>query len=55
MIHNFEFHVNGDSTLRYLIRESTFDYNKLDHQVKVRCAAINIAIGQWLDINYPTK
>lgn len=52
---NFDTHINGDPTLRYLIREFKFDYKNLDHQVNVRCAAITIAIGQWLDKNYPTK
>lgn len=52
---DFETHVNGDPTLRYLLRESKFDYKLLEHQVNVRCGAINVAIGQFIDKKYPSK
>ena len=52
---DFETHINGDPTLRTLLRESKFDYNLLDHQVNVRCGAILVAICQFVDKKYPTK
>lgn len=44
--------IDSDPTLRYLIKESNFDFNLLEHQMSVRCAALKIAIRKWLDLNY---
>lgn len=48
----FEDVVNADPTLKLLIREHEFDYDLLEHQVNIRCAAVLIAINKWIDINY---
>jgi isochorismate hydrolase len=44
--------IDSDPTLRYLIRDAQFDFDLLEHQMSIRCAALKIAIGKWLDINY---
>jgi len=48
----FETVVEADPTLKFLIRDSSFDFDILDHQVRVRGAAIVLAISKWIDINY---
>ena len=52
---SFEDVVNSDPTLKYLIRDSKFDLENLEHQVNIRGAAILIAINKWIDINYNIK
>ena len=48
----FESVVEADPTLKFLIRDSEFDFDLLEHQMRVRGAAIVIAIGKWIDSNY---
>jgi len=48
----FESVVEADPTLKFLIRDSEFDFDLLEHQMRVRGAAIVIAIGKWIDTNY---
>lgn len=48
----FESVVEADPTLKFLIRDSEFDFDLLEHQVNIRCAAILIAINRWIDLNY---
>ena len=44
--------IDSDPTLRYFIREAHFDFDLLEHQMTVRCAALKIAIARWIDIKY---
>jgi len=46
---NFENIVQSDPTLKYLMRDATFDFDLLEHQMRVREAAILIAISKWLE------
>lgn len=48
----FESVVESDPTLKFLIRDSRFDFDLLEHQARIRGAAIMIAISKWIDINY---
>jgi len=48
----FDTIVDSDPTLRFLIRESEFSFELLEHQARVRGAAIVLAIGKWIDTNY---
>ncbi len=48
----FDCIVDSDPTLRYLIRDSKFSFDLLEHQANVRGAAILLAIGKWIDTNY---
>lgn len=48
----FEDVVQQDPTLKYLLRDAQMDYDKLEHQMKIRGAAIHIAIMKWININY---
>jgi hypothetical protein len=45
----FEYIVQSDPTLKFFMREATFDFDKLEHQVALRCSAVMIAINKWLD------
>jgi hypothetical protein len=47
-----EYVIQADPTLRYFLRETELDYDKLDHQIMVRGAAIVVAIGDYLDLKY---
>ena len=49
---SFETVVQADPTLKYLIRDSEFDFDLLEHQARIRGAAVLIAINKWLDLNY---
>jgi hypothetical protein len=49
---SFDSIVDSDPTLRYLIRDAHFDFDNLEHQMRVRSAAIVIAINKWIDANY---
>jgi len=49
---SFETVVEADPTLKFLIRDAEFDFDHLEHQINVRGAAIVLAIGKWIDINY---
>lgn len=49
---SFDDIVNSDPTLKYLIRDSEFDFENLEHQMRVRGAAILIAIDRWIVANY---
>jgi hypothetical protein len=49
---SFESIVEADPTLKLLIRDAQFDFENLEHQMRVRGAAIVIAIGKWIDANY---
>jgi hypothetical protein len=49
---SFDTVVEADPTLKYLIRDARFDFDNLEHQMRVRGAAILIAISKWIDINY---
>lgn len=49
---SYEAVVETDPTLKYLITDTKFDFDKLEHQVNLRCAAIVLAISKWIDINY---
>ena len=53
MIHSNEIEledvIQADPTLKFLIRDSSFVFDKLEHQTKIRGAAIVIAISKWLD------
>lgn len=49
---SFDTIVDNDPTLKYLIKDSCFDFDNLDHQVRVRGAAIVMAIGKWINTNY---
>lgn len=44
----FENIVQSDPTLRFFLRETTLEYDLLDHQVDVKCAAIMIAINKFI-------
>ena len=48
----FESVVQSDPTLKYLIRDAEFDFDLLEHQMNIRGAAIVLAIGKWIDLNY---
>jgi len=48
----FDSVVNADPTLKFLIRDAQFDFENLDHQMRVRGAAIVIAINKWINLNY---
>lgn len=49
---SFDCVVDSDPTLRLLIRDANFDFKNLEHQANVRGAAILIAIGKWINLNY---
>ena len=49
---SFESVVQADLTLKFLIRDSQFDFDLLEHQVNIRGAAVVLAISKWIDINY---
>jgi len=49
---SFDSIVDSDPTLKFLIRDSKFDFDLLEHQTRVRGAAIVLAIGKWIDSNY---
>jgi len=49
---SFESVVQADPTLKFLIRDSQFDFDLLEHQVNIRGAAVVLAISKWIDINY---
>jgi len=49
---SFEAVVEADPTLKFLIRDSEFDFDLLEHQARIRGAAIVIAISKWIDIKY---
>ena len=44
--------IDSDPTLRYLIRDAVFDFENLEWQVRLRCAALNIAISKWINLKY---
>jgi len=44
--------IDSDPTLRFLIREANFDFENLEWQMRVRCAALNIAITKWINLKY---
>jgi len=48
----FETVVQADPTLKFLIRDSEFDFDLLEHQTRIRGAAVVIAISKWIDLNY---
>ena len=48
-MNQFETIVQSDPTLKFLIRDAKFDADKLEHQIDIRCAAINIALGKYID------
>jgi hypothetical protein len=56
MIHQneirFEDVVQGDPTLKYLMRDAVLDFDNLEHQVNLRANAVLIAINRWLDLKY---
>lgn len=45
----FENIIQSDPTLRYFLRETSFDYNNLNNQINLRCSAIKIAIKKYID------
>jgi len=45
----FEDIIQADPTLKFLLRESKFDYDLLEHQANIRGSAILIAISKLLD------
>lgn len=45
----FEYIVESDPTLKFFMREATFDFDKLEHQVALRASAILIAINKYID------
>lgn len=52
---SFEDVVNSDPTLKHLIRDTQFDFDNLEHQMNIRCAAILIAIDRWIVRKYNIK
>jgi hypothetical protein len=44
--------IDSDPTLRYFIREANFDFENLEWQMRVRCAALKIAIAKWINLKY---
>jgi hypothetical protein len=44
--------IDSDPTLRYFIREATFDFDNLEWQMTVRCAALKIAMAKWINLKY---
>jgi len=48
----FEDIINADPTLKAMLRDYTFDVNKLDHQVRISCNCIMIAFTRYLDKKY---
>lgn len=48
MKEQIEYEIQSDPTLRFLLRETKFDYGKIDHQVSVRKAAFMIALNRAL-------
>jgi len=48
----FDAVVEADPTLKFLIRDSEFEFDLLEHQMRIRGAAIMIAISKWIDLNY---
>lgn len=47
--YTYECEVQSDPTLRYFLRETTFDVDKLERQVSIRIAAAKIALGRYID------
>lgn len=47
----FEYIVQNDPTLKFLLREAEFDTENFDHQLDIKCSAILIAINKWLYSN----
>ena len=45
----FECIVQSDPTLKYIMRDAKFDFDLLEHQVGIRCAATKIAINKLID------
>ena len=48
----FENVVQADPTLRFFLRETTLDFDKLEHQTKIMGSCVVIAISKWLDQKY---
>jgi hypothetical protein len=44
--------INSDPTLRYFIKEATFDFENLEWQMSVSCAALKIAMAKWINLKY---
>jgi hypothetical protein len=44
--------IDSDPTLRYFIREAHFDFENLEWQMNVRCAALKLAIVKWINLKY---
>ena len=44
--------IDSDPTLRYFIREGNIDFENLEWQMTVRCAALKLAITKWINLKY---
>lgn len=51
---DFENYIASDPTLKFLLREASFDYNHLTHQINVRASTFKVALAKYLDKKYPT-
>ena len=44
--------IQADPTLKFFLRETTLDFDKLEHQVNIMCSCVVIAINKYLDVKY---